>query len=560
MNDMKNYSFLFITALTAGSLFTACRKVDSVPRKEHSTLSDIYLTTDGKGGDRLFDPRYSANNDTIYFDVPWYFPPDYDKEVDLTKLIVRATIPTDATVSPALGKLTDLTKPYEITVTAGNGNQSKYVIMAKKVGDVSVTSAAIDLTVNGATEQIEGVVQANEILFYVLPGTDVSNATLSYQINKHSQGSITYGASVNLTQPVPFTVTGKDGVPKTYTLRALEPVKLPYGAGINRKLWLKPGAELGFTANNEVCLAVSGDNLVLTRRTTPSKYAVYNRFTGAYIKDMYNPFTAVSFQMISDSADHLMACSWAPKNSKFILYRYNDVNDATPVKLVEWTNNNPNGITGDGGVGRRVNVYGDLTKDAVIMAPAGQSAVIYRWRIVNGAAVSQTPEVITYKSITGGSSTFLGYYAEAQPTGSGANADYFINYQFEVALVNGATHERMASLAAMPSTVFTMPTAYTKFNNADYLAIVKYINTYDLNQVQMSLFDVTRTSMMSLPPTDPNYSSLNVFNSPTLTGTANGNGTADIAVGYSNNKERMQVYMLLTNGGILAQEFTNYAP
>jgi len=556
---MKSIHIIILTIFTAGA-FSACRKVESVPRKEQTTLSDIYITTDGKGGDRLFNGRYSANNDTVYFDIPWYFPPDFDKEVDLTKLILRATIPADATMTPALGKLTDLTKPFEITVTAGNGNQSKYVIMTKKVGDVSITSANIELTINGVTEQIEGVIQANEVLFYVLPGTDVSNATLGYAINKHSKANINYGSSINLSQPVPFTVTGVDGVAKTYSLRALEPVKLNYGVGINRKLWIKTAAELGFTANNEVCLAVSGDNLVLTRRTTPAKFSVFNRFTGSYIKDMYNPFTATNFQVLNDTADHIMACSWAPKNSKFTLYRYTDVNDVAPVKIVEWTNNNPNAITGDGGVGRRVSVYGDLTKDAVIMAPAGQSSVIYKWRIVNGVALSQTPEVIVYKSTAGGSSTFLGYYAEAQPIGTGANADYFLNYQFEVALVNGTTHERIAALTAMPSVVFTMPVAYNNFNNANYLAIVKYINTYDLNQVQMSLFDVTRTSAMTLPPSDPNYSSFNVFNSPTLAGTANGNGTADIAVGYSNNRERMQVYMLLTNGGIMAHEFTNYAP
>lgn len=560
MNYMKKiYLFLITAACTAG-LFSACRKADPVIRKEQSTLSDIYVTTVGKGGDRLFDARYSPNNDTIYFDIPWYFPPDFDKEVDITKLILRATIPTDATMSPTLGNVVDLSKPLEITVTAGNGAQSKYVIVAKKVGDVSVTSARIEFTTGGTTEAVDGVVQANEILFYVLPGTDVSNATLTYEINKHSKASVTYGASVNLSQNVPFTVTGIDNKAKTYTLRAVEPVKLAYGAGINRKLWTKAGAELGFTANNEVCLAVSGDNLVLTRRTTPAKFSVFNRFTGAYIKDMYNPFTATNFQVISDTADHILACSWAPKNSKFTLYRYNDVDDAAPAKLVEWTNNNPAAITGDGGVGRRVNVYGDLTKDAVIMAPAGQSAVIYKWRIVNGAAVSQTPEVITYKSVTGGSSVFMGYYAEAQPIGTSANADYFINYQFEVALVNGTTHERMAALTLPYPVVFTMPTAYNRFNNANYLSIVKYINSYDLNQVQIALFDVTKTSMMGLPPTDPNYSALNVFTSPTFTGTANGNGTADIAVGYSNNRERMQVYMLLTNGGIMAHEFTNYAP
>ena len=109
-------------------------------------------------------------------------------------------------------------------------------------------------------------------------------------------------------------MTGVDGVPKTYSLRALEPVKLNYGVGINRKLWVKTAGELGFTANNEVCLAVSGDNLVLTRRTTPAKFSVFNRFTGAYTKDMYNPFTATNFQVLNDSADHIMACSWSPNS------------------------------------------------------------------------------------------------------------------------------------------------------------------------------------------------------------------------------------------------------
>ncbi len=81
---------------------------------------------------------------------------------------------------------------------------------------------------------------------------------------------------------------------------------------------------------------------------------------------------------------------------------------------------------------------------------------------MNGVAVSQTPDVITYKSVAGGSSVFMGYYAEAQPIGAGANADYFINYQFEVALVNGTTHERMAALTLPWPVVFTMPTSFNQ--------------------------------------------------------------------------------------------------
>lgn len=558
---MKSNIFNYImTVALIGGLLSSCRKADPVVRKEQSTLGDIYLTTEGNAGDRLFDPTYSANRDTIYFNVPWYYPATSDNEVDLTRLIVKATIPTDAIMSPAMGSVMDLSKPLNVTITAGNGTKSEYVIMARKVGDVSITSAKISFTADGVAQEIEGVIQTNDILFYVLPGVDVSNVELAYEINKHSTASVGYGAVINLSQETGFTVTGVDGVSKTYTLKALEPQKLGYGAGINRKLWTKTAAELSFAANMETCITVSGDNLVLTRRTNPSKYSVFNRYTGAYIKDMYNPVTGLSFQMVSDSMGKLLACSWAPKNSKFIVYKYNSVDDASPVKLLEWTNNNPAGITGDGGVGRRVNVYGDLNGDAVIMAPAGQSAVIYRWRVANGVLVSNTPDVINYRSIAGGASTYMGYYAEAQPVSAAADGNYFLNYQFEVALVNGATHERNVALSFDQSVVFTMPTAYGTFNKANYLAIVKYLNTYDLNQVQMALFDVTNPSRISMSPADANYSSFNIFTSSLFTGTANANGTADICIGYSSDRERMQVYMLLTNGGIMAHEFTNYAP
>lgn len=558
MNHMKPNIF-FIVIAAAAALFS-CRKPDAVVRKQQSALSDIYLTTDGKGSERLFDARYSANNDTIYFDVPWYYPATSDNEVDLKKLIVRATIPTDATVTPAIGAVTDLSKPLNITVTAGNGAKSSYVIVAKKVGDYSITSAKISVTAEGAAQEIEGVIQEKEVIFYVLPGVDISGAVFNYEINKHSTASVAEGATISLAQEQPFTVTGVDGVSKTYTLRAREPQKLAYGAGINRKLWIKTGAELSFTANMETSITVSGDYLVVVRRTNPSKYSVYNRFTGAYVKEMYYPFTGLSFQIASDTTGNLLAASWAPKNSKFILYKYSSVADAAPVKLVDWTNSNPTGITGDGGVGRRVNVFGDLNKDAVIMATGGQSTIIYKWRIAGGVLQSNDPEIINYKSIAGGASSLWGYYAEAQPVSAAANSDYFLNYQFEVALVNGATNERSAALTLGDPVVFTMPTAYGTFNNANYLAIVKYLNSYDLNQVQMSLYDVTSPSKISLPPTDAAYPQFNIFNSDLFTGTANGNGTADICIGYSDHKQRMQVYMMLTNGGIMAHEFTTYAP
>lgn len=558
---MKIINSIIILLLGTGAIFSSCRKADQIVLKQQKALSDIYATIDGKGGERLFDATYSVNNDTIYFDIPYYYPVDSDKESDLTKIMLRATIPTEAKVTPALGTLMDLTKPVIITVTAGNGETVKYVIVAKKVGDLSLTSAKIKFTEAGVPVELDGVIQANnDVLFYVLPGTDVSGATFSYVINKHSTGSVANESVINLSQNIPFTVIGVDGSTRVYTLKALEPVKQDYGVGINRKLWSKTAAELAFTGNMETSIAVSGDHIVLVRRTSPSKFSVFNRFTGAYVQEMFYPYgTQLSFQMVGDSSGNLIASSWAPKNAKFILYKYQNALDANPVKIIEWTNNNPTAITGDGGVGRRVNIYGDVNKNAIIMAPAGQSAVIYKWQIKDGILVNNTPVVITYKTLATGASN-LGYYAEAQSVSADDNANYFLNYQFEVALVNGTTHERITALSLGWPVVFTMPTVYATFNNATYLGIIRYLDTYDLNKVKMSLYDVTRPSDMSMLPSNAAYSSFNVFNSDYYSGTINGNGTADICIGYSSNKERMQVYTLLTNGGIWAHEFTNYKP
>lgn len=558
---MKRISSLIIFSLAAAGTFVSCRKADPVMRSEENLLSDIYATNDGNGGQRLFNPRYS--NDTIYFDIPYFYPEDSDNETDLSRIILRGSIPSDAKLSPALGSFADLRNPYPIKVTSGTGEEKHYVVIGKKVGNTTIETITVTyMDADGEEQQIEGVVQpSGDVLFYVLPGTTLTDARISYAINRHSSASIAQDGAVDFAQPVPFIITGVDGIAKTYTLKATEPVKLDYGIGINRKLWSKGGADLGFSANNEVCLAVSGDNIVITRRTNPSKFSVYNRFTAAFVRDIPSPFgSQLSFQMVEDTVGHLLAASWAPKNAKFILYKYNDAMDNAPVKFLEWTNNNPAGITGDGGVGRRMNIYGNLDGNAVIMAPAGMSNIIYKWRVVGGTLLSQTPEVITYNGLANGATSF-GYYAEAQPVSAGANANYFINYQFDIALVNGTTHERMSAFSYDTRVygVFHMPTAYVTFNNATYLAIVKY-SDYNLNKINMCLFDVTSTSKISTPFTDPNYGTFNVFVSDEFAGTANGNGTADIAVGFSQNKERMQVYTLLTNGGIMAHEFTLYAP
>ncbi|PRY51472.1 uncharacterized protein DUF5018 [Arcticibacter pallidicorallinus] len=559
---MKKLSLIFTVIALAGVTLSSCKKAQEVVPNTSNELADIYATLDGLGTKRVAEPRFSASNDTIYFDLPYFYPVDSDNEVDLSQVILRSTVPSDAIVTPGLGVLQDVSKPFNLNITSGSGETRSFVVVSRKVGDLSVADAKITYQAGGSTQEITAVIKDSDVFFYILPGTDISNVRLDLEINKHSSSSIPSGTAMDLSKDVPLTITGVDGSKKVYTLKATEPVKLDYGVGINRRMFVKTAAELGFTTNMETSLAVTGDYLVTSVRTNPSVYKVYNRYTGAYIKDLPLPFSALSFQVAHDAGGNLLGATYAAKNGKMIMYKWSSI-DAVPEKLIEWTNNNPTGITGDGGAGRRINVYGNVNTNAVIMSPAGQSSIIYKWRIANGVLVSNTPEVIRYKSVTGGAASFMGYNADAQPTSADANADYFVNYQFEIGLVNGTTHERTVGFANETAVfgIFHFATDYIEFNNAKYLAVQKLVNTYSYNNAIMGIFDVTETSKIGLSAADPRYRTFNIYNSEIFVGAnPNANGTGDICIALSPDKERMQVYMLLTNGGIMAHEFTKYTP
>ncbi len=555
---MRHIRSILILFLFAGGLFSACRKADPIIRNTANQLADIFATIEGKGGDRLFEARYSVNKDTIYFDIPYFYPVTSDNEVDLSRIILRSTIPADATMSPALGSPMNLTQPVTLEVTSGAGEKSKYVVVAKKVGDLTLKKATIEFADGTGTQQLEGIITNNdEVIFYVIPGTDVSQAKLTIEINPHSTSSVANNSVINLTQAVPLTVTGVEGSKRNYVLKAVEPTKLAYGVGISRLLWRKTAAEItGFAvSDNSRSMAVSGNYIVIATSTTPSVYKIYNRFTGAFVQDMTPPPGGIrSFAILNDSLGHILVTSWAPANSQFFVYRYQDPFDAAPVKLIEWVN------TASGGIGRRVNVYGDVNGNAVITATAGQANVFFKWTITNGVVSPSTsvPQTVTYQSIVGAAP----FYWEVQPVSAAANGNYFVNYPAEIALVNGSTNQRILAFsndaAAVGNSHMTMD--YFEFNNAKYLASGPFYGSVNA-RMGMSLYDVTDQSKFSLAPNNPDFSKFRVFNSAhELTASANGNGAGDICVILSPDKERAYVYTLLTNGGVMAHEFTKYAP
>src|SRR5690606_35432018 len=117
----------------------------------------------------------------------------------------------------------------------------------------------------------------DELRFFVEPGLDMSQTILTFGINKHATSSIESGSVINLNAEQTLTISAPGDVQKDYKIVLMEPVKLPFGFGINRSLWLKLGSEFEFSGTNEQSIAISGDYLVITRSLTGgnSRYSVY---------------------------------------------------------------------------------------------------------------------------------------------------------------------------------------------------------------------------------------------------------------------------------------------
>lgn len=547
------YSFPFLAICLM--LLAGCEEEDPIIHNNENELSDIWLSVPGEK-DARFDAEFSAEKDSIYFNVPYFYPVVTDNEMDLSNLVLRANIPLDAKITPSLGVPMDFSNPVRIEVISGTGEVKPYWIVVKRVADLSVKEISIEVDIDGGTATIQGFERDGEFIFYALPEYDLSAVRVYIETDRHASSSLAPGAVVDLSTAATFTVTGIDQSSRTYTMRAVPPKRLEYGVGITRMIWSKSGAEMNFSAHAETGLAVSGDQVIVVSNPSPSKYTIFNRFTGEHEGEMVMPGAIRSFQLTNDEAGHLLGTTYAPKGSDFVIYKWDNPLDPTPEEFIRYTNVTTSDV--DGALGRRINIIGNLAQDAVIMVTESRAPHFLRWTVIGGELVSNTPEVITYQSPVSSSWPWL---SEAQPVSTAPDTDYFVNYEGEIALVSGTSHNRLVAFTDEKAVVgsYHAPMDYFTFNDAEYLAIVKYVG--GVSKAHISLFDVSDRSQISTASTDPGYGDFNVFVSEAIVASsANLNGTADIEVVISDDGLTAWVYMLLTNGGVMGYELTSYDP
>lgn len=470
---MNKFFLNIIGIMSVIALMFACAKPDAVLPNDKANITDFYATYDGEGRTRTFNSRIS--NDTVYLDVDYYYPINSDTEVDLTKMLLKASIPVDSKISPSLTGFTDLTNPFHITVTAGNGIEREYVIVANKKGNTDVLTAKLTYEdFLGATQELDGIIIGKTISFSAVPGTAINNSRLTYSLNRHATASINNGASVDLATPIPFEVYSAGNAKSVYTLQVIEAQKLAKGIrpGSAKILFAKKlKADVGITADNVTTgLSVSGEYLIINNRGENSK--ILNALTGANVGTLSLGSVAANINMnmyaTSDQAGNILVNNFSTGagGTSFKLWKISSIT-GTPEEIISWP-------TGGVVYGAKVSVIGDVNTNAIITAPrngATGSNTFARWQISNGSLVSQTPTIVTTNNYTWNWSNADVIYTN--PTN--VNSDYYaVSYGGpqgnKLSKFSGLTNSFVSQMEALNSNFVSNAVAFQNFNNANFVA------------------------------------------------------------------------------------------
>ncbi|WP_159637642.1 DUF5018 domain-containing protein [Sphingobacterium composti Ten et al. 2007 non Yoo et al. 2007] len=554
---MKKFLSNITGLIMVCALVYSCAKPEHILPNDENIIADFYASLDGDGRNRHFNSRIS--NDTVYVDIDYYYPIDSDNEVDLTKMLLRASIPTDAKISPSLEGYTDLTNPVHVTVTAGDGTSKDYVIVANKKGNTSVISAKLAFEdVSGVTQETDAIIIGNDINFSMVPGTVMNNPRMTYTLNRHAAGSITNGSTVNLSSPFTFTVTSAGDAKTNYKVQQVVASKLAKGIrpGSGKIMFVKKlKGDLGITVDNVTGgIAAAGKYLVINTRNENSIYidGVTGQKVGAVELGEVRG-NVRNFYSTSDKAGNVLINNLtANDGTTFKIWKLSSVT-SSPELLISWD-------AKGAGYGRKVSVIGDITRDAIITAPlvglASQNSFA-RWKITNGAVVSQDPEIVTINGYSWAWNNADVIYTN--PTD--VKSDYFVvGYgQNTLGKVNGNTNNVVNENGKLDGNFVCNAVDYIEFNNAKFAAY-NHVNGFTWGSADNVFLYDAESAMSGNPgavgaPGVLWKSTSGIYGANSNNGVVNGNTTGDVVMSTSENGYYMYLYFMFTNGCVVGVQF-----
>ncbi|MDR0728874.1 MAG: DUF5018 domain-containing protein [Prevotellaceae bacterium] len=553
---MKSKIYLLILM---GALFAVngCQTPDELlPPVARAGINSVTAAFEDKSAE--FTALVTEGVYDIVIPIPYYFPETSDNQVTnamLSRMKMRADVDDNVYIDPPLLFL-DLTpgKVHTITVTDQRKGQKQYTIRSeiRKSAACAIEEFVIPL-LGDAT--MTGIITESTKTISLLTPDVLAPCTATVRLSPHatiSPDPRTTLIDYNTNQT--FTVTAHDGTTATYTVKKELPAKRAKGIRPEsaKLIFVKTAAEIGANSANYNGIAVTGDRIVISSRAAASK--VIDAFTGAQLPDLDVTHTAAglpNFYNTADAAGNVLMSDLYNTGSvgTFAMWRIDPV-AGTINNYITWT-------AAPRQIGRKISIAGSIDGNAIITAPlhGTDDHSFARWRVINGALVSQTPDIVTISGdflwANNGSDII---YSSADP-----QSDYFaVGYKGSASTssnklvrIDGTTNTVAAALDPVTDNTVVAALDYIEFNNAKYVAFTYARNTTGNEKVY--LVDVEEP-LSGTPGEAAIWEITNTYGA----GSGNGNSTSDIVLKASADGDYLYLYYYFTNGAIVCYQFDTY--
>lgn len=513
---MKTKIFSTFAATALMMLGTACHEPEKLESNGDSRgiLSmTAWMVSDDDSSENSFNAEIDYDNHTITVVFPLNYPRPSDNLFDeawMGNVRLRASLATNATIEPGLTTM-DLRKTNYITVTNAQMVKTQYAVK----GEIRPSSECELLEIELA-DGIAGIVDNVNHRVYLTTAETLDPQTATYDVSYHAtvEPDIAVEPFDFEAEEATITVVAQNGVDKQeYTFVKGIPDLLPYGIreGSHKLLWTKKWNEVGYTAlatgdaNQQTGIGVTEKYIVLNQRGV-MQATLLNAKDGSIVPDKVFDMSGVipageNDNMTSDQAGNIIVVHKDGKNGTdlFKLWIFKGLDDPGTQVYKGYVY----------GAGTRISVYGDVTKDAVIVtALSGTSLSGYRWWIKDGVFNPKGEQFNLQGNIYGGDYG-VSDYDIAPTSATDPGADYFavfyglVNAKRGPALYSGNnsvkaiglpnTKKRAQADGGLNDAGNWIMNAcdYVEFNNSKYF-IHNSVNTFTWGENDMIfLLDVT---------------------------------------------------------------------
>lgn len=244
-----------------------------------------------------------------------------NSDFELSDISLTVVIAEGATISPDPSTIKSINGPFDLTVTAANGNQKVYKIDINR--EPGAGNSLLEFTINESNFVANATIdeQAGIITKRLPEFVDLENLNIDLKISKYASIMPDPKTIKNYSSPVDFTVKSESGVEKVYKVKFEHMNVARFRSCSEANAWKWFGGDnrtdgpssLPYDRN-----VATGQTIIVDKDLVPSYFNIFLREGFAYYEDKQKYNNTVVLKLIISDADlHVLATTTTSVSGEF---------------------------------------------------------------------------------------------------------------------------------------------------------------------------------------------------------------------------------------------------